>query len=98
MGRDGPAHWGAAVTIAAVCPHCETRFQLQPDLLGKTIRCPNSDCREPFEVVESSPLADVPTPSYADPPTTADAMAPRTVFESTIASPLATACTKDAPR
>jgi hypothetical protein len=62
------------VTIAAVCPHCETRFQLQPDLVGKTIRCPNGDCREPFEVVESAPPVEVPSPSYADPPTTADAM------------------------
>jgi hypothetical protein len=63
---------GAAVTIAAVCPHCETRFQLQPDLVGKTIRCPNGDCREPFEVVEAAAASVEAAPSFADPPTTTD--------------------------
>jgi len=41
------------VSIVAACPHCESRFHLQPDLIGKAMRCPNPDCREPFVVEEA---------------------------------------------
>jgi len=41
------------VSIVAACPHCESRFHLQPDLVGKAMRCPNPDCREPFVVEEA---------------------------------------------
>lgn len=40
------------MTIVVECPHCESRFNLQPDLAGKTMRCPNGDCREIFTVRE----------------------------------------------
>ena len=43
------------MTIAVECPHCETRFRLQPDLAGKAMRCPNSSCREVFEVRPLAP-------------------------------------------
>ena len=38
------------MSIVAECPHCETRFNLQPDLAGKSMRCPNPDCRQVFVV------------------------------------------------
>jgi len=43
------------VSIAAECPHCETRFHLQPELAGRTMRCPNPDCRQVFEVAAALP-------------------------------------------
>lgn len=43
------------MSIAAECPHCETRFHLQPELAGKTMRCPNPDCRQVFEVAAALP-------------------------------------------
>ncbi len=42
--------WESTVTLGVRCPHCESQFQLSPDLLGKSMRCPNTDCREIFEV------------------------------------------------
>jgi hypothetical protein len=59
------------VTIGAECPHCETRFQLNRDLIGKSMRCPNPDCREVFVVSElavASPTPE-PTPDLATAPT-----------------------------
>jgi hypothetical protein len=38
------------VSIVVECPHCESQFNLQPDLVGKSMRCPNNDCREIFVV------------------------------------------------
>ncbi|MFM8273773.1 MAG: hypothetical protein ACKODX_15790, partial [Gemmata sp.] len=43
------------MSIVAQCPHCETRFTLQPELSGKSMRCPNLQCRQVFTV---KPLAD----------------------------------------
>ena len=43
------------MSIVAECPHCESRFHLQPDLIGKAMRCPNPACREPFVVAEAKP-------------------------------------------
>jgi hypothetical protein len=43
------------VSIVAECPHCETRFNLQPDLVGKSMRCPNLDCRQVFTVQPVKP-------------------------------------------
>lgn len=52
------------MSIASECPHCETRFNLQPELAGKVMRCPN--CRDVFEVREVS--APQPAPPPAPPP------------------------------
>jgi outer membrane protein assembly factor BamB len=41
---------GLVVTIPVECPHCESQFFLSPDLLGKSMRCPNPDCRDVFIV------------------------------------------------
>jgi outer membrane protein assembly factor BamB len=58
------------VLIAAVCPHCDSRYSLQPDLLGKAMRCPNPDCREVFvvqadatQVAPASPPPPPPAPA-----------------------------------
>lgn len=41
------------MTTGVVCPHCETRFQLSRDLIGKAMRCPNRDCDEVFVVADA---------------------------------------------
>lgn len=38
------------MTIVAECPHCESKFNLQPQMLGKSMRCPNLSCRNVFTV------------------------------------------------
>lgn len=38
------------MTIGAECPHCESVFQVDAELVGKTMRCPNPVCREVFTV------------------------------------------------
>jgi tetratricopeptide (TPR) repeat protein len=38
------------VSIVVQCPHCETRFNLQAEMNGKTMRCPNLECRMGFVV------------------------------------------------
>jgi outer membrane protein assembly factor BamB len=38
--------------IAIICPHCQSRYQVEPDLRGKAMRCPNPVCRQVFEVKE----------------------------------------------
>ncbi len=38
------------MSIVAQCPHCETRFNLQPEMNGKSMRCPNLECRQVFTV------------------------------------------------
>ena len=53
------------VTIAAECPHCETTYQVAPDLAGKSMRCPNTDCREVFTVGAAGPIG-TPNPTPTD--------------------------------
>jgi outer membrane protein assembly factor BamB len=56
------------VYITLICPHCQKRYQLDPELEGKNIRCPNPACREIIEVQgaiepeEAQPPAE--TPDY----------------------------------
>ena len=50
------------MTINVVCPHCETRLNLQKELLGKSIRCPI--CLDIFLVEETA------APAVAGEPTT----------------------------
>ncbi len=38
--------------ITVYCPHCQSRYQLDPTLRGKRMRCPNNLCRMVFEVRE----------------------------------------------
>ncbi len=53
------------MTIVVECPHCESRYNLQPDMSGKTMRCPNGDCREIFTVQPVDPPKPV-TPVVAE--------------------------------
>jgi hypothetical protein len=60
---------GRPVTIGTECPHCESVFQVAPELVGKSMRCPNPDCREVFTVsgataapVFATPPAPAPSP------------------------------------
>jgi predicted Zn finger-like uncharacterized protein len=39
------------MSVATMCPHCETKFSLSDGLLGKKVRC--KKCNAIFEVVES---------------------------------------------
>ena len=39
--------------IVAYCPECRSRYQLQDDLRGRRMRCPNGACRSIFTVVEA---------------------------------------------
>ncbi len=56
------------MSITTQCPECESRFHLQPDLLGKGMRCPN--CQHVFlvETIDSDPPASTPEDSAPDPP------------------------------
>lgn len=49
------------MSIVAQCPHCDTRFNLQPEMAGKSMRCPNMECRQVFVVRALSATAP-PTP------------------------------------
>ncbi|MCS6864315.1 MAG: PQQ-binding-like beta-propeller repeat protein [Gemmataceae bacterium] len=57
------------MSIVVECPHCQTRFNLQDDMNGKTMRCPNLECRQSF-VVKAKQAAP-PPPVYAPPPPSA---------------------------
>lgn len=46
--------------VTAVCPFCQTRYQVQPALRGHPIRCPNPGCRKIFAVPSDLPLSDDP--------------------------------------
>ena len=42
------------MSIVVQCPHCDTKFNLQPDMIGKSMRCPNLDCRQVFTVQQQA--------------------------------------------
>jgi len=46
--------------IGVECPHCETTFQFDAIMAGKSVRCPNPDCRDVFVV--PGPIAADPVP------------------------------------
>jgi outer membrane protein assembly factor BamB len=54
------------VHISAICPHCETRYQLEPGLRGKRIRCQNRWCQAIFEVRDEAEAAP-PAPREPEP-------------------------------
>jgi outer membrane protein assembly factor BamB len=62
------------VHISVLCPSCGARYQLDPSLRGKQMRCPNTACRAVFEVREESetppPPAAPPKVETPAPPTT----------------------------
>ncbi|MBN9122669.1 MAG: hypothetical protein J0I06_26570, partial [Planctomycetes bacterium] len=54
------------MSIVVQCPHCKTRFNLQSEMNGKSMRCPNLDCRQVFTVKAMEEKG--PAPSYDLPP------------------------------
>ncbi len=38
----------AADKLPAVCPHCQTRYRVRPDIVGRTVQC--KTCQQPFTV------------------------------------------------
>lgn len=61
--------------ITAVCPVCETRYQVQAALRGQAMRCPNPKCRIVFTVLDEgdggSPRRGIPRGPSDPPPKTA---------------------------
>lgn len=53
------------MSIVVQCPHCKTRFTLQSEMNGKSMRCPNLECRQVFTVKAMEEKA---PPSYELPP------------------------------
>lgn len=45
------------MTIGTECPHCESVFQVDAELVGKSMRCPNPTCREVFTVAAAVAVA-----------------------------------------
>lgn len=73
------------MSIVVQCPHCETKFNLQPDMVGKSMRCPNLDCRQVFTVKPQAkeieppkpePIPAVPRPVPVPPPPPAKSRKP----------------------
>src|SRR5438105_9696717 len=54
--------------ITVLCPHCQSRFQIEPSLRGKRMRCPNPICRMIFEVREEERSAPPAPPKLEGPP------------------------------
>lgn len=52
-----------AVTIIAECPHCENKYNLKADLVGKSMRCPNLGCRAVFTVQPINGAGSAPAPT-----------------------------------
>jgi hypothetical protein len=42
------------VQITAICPKCETRYTFDSAFIGKKVKCGKAECREVFEVRQSS--------------------------------------------
>ena len=56
------------MSIVARCPHCDTRFNLQSDMAGKSMRCPNLECRQVFTVTAQEATAPPPELPPEPPP------------------------------
>jgi hypothetical protein len=62
------------VHIVVYCPSCRSRYQIDPQLQGKLMRCPNAACREVFEVradeaeAEQAPKPDSGSPGVTSSP------------------------------
>ncbi len=71
--------------ITVFCPHCQSRYQLDPSLRGKRMRCPNTICRTVFEVQDEAeavpPASPPPAASVAEPASPKKPMATGTVAD-----------------
>lgn len=55
------------MSIVAQCPHCETKFNLAPEMAGKSMRCPNLECRKTFTVKSFGRAVEPPPPPPPEP-------------------------------
>ncbi len=76
------------MSIVAQCPHCETKFNLEPEMAGKQMRCPNFDCRQVFTVKGGARPTEPPAPTPTAKPV-APASTPRVARPTTPAKPKA---------
>jgi hypothetical protein len=44
-----------SATITAICPECQTRYHLKPEMAGRRMRCTNPACRAAFAVEGEAP-------------------------------------------
>ena len=66
--------------IKTTCPQCESTYQVDPDLKGKRMRCPNPICRAIFVVGEPGdvgPSSSLVAPSPPAPPSVATIAQPK---------------------
>jgi outer membrane protein assembly factor BamB len=54
--------------IPVTCPRCQSTYQVEPNLRGKFMRCPNAVCRAVFEVKDEQPPAPEPAPPASNAP------------------------------
>ena len=59
--------------ITVYCPHCQNRYQVEPALRGKRMRCLNTICRTVFEIREDEEQGRgkefaAPPPALGEPP------------------------------
>lgn len=60
--------------LSVTCPRCETTYQVDPDLKGRRMRCPNVLCQTIFQVGEDAPAQpdeQPPAPAEKPPKSTA---------------------------
>src|ERR1700726_189439 len=65
--------------ISATCPHCLSCYQVEPNLRGTHMRCPNSLCRAIFEVRDEDNDGAGNAASTPNPPATAAEAQPKQV-------------------
>ncbi len=53
------------MSIVVPCPHCGTKSNLPAETVGKTVRCPNLDCRKAFTVKPVAKPTEPPAPTPA---------------------------------
>ncbi len=61
MARDFVVH------ITALCPFCQTAYQVQATLRGQLVRCPSAACRKVFPVPEAEPPMEPPAAQSPSP-------------------------------
>ncbi|MBL8809477.1 MAG: DUF1587 domain-containing protein, partial [Planctomycetaceae bacterium] len=49
------------------CPSCRARFRVEEKFLGRTVRCPNTECGKPVRLEASAGLPETPSPQPAEP-------------------------------
>ncbi|MEI7685179.1 MAG: hypothetical protein WCL32_09145, partial [Planctomycetota bacterium] len=53
--------------LTVTCPACQSQYQVDPNLRGKRMRCPNTICRQVFEIPGGEAEAPAPPPVVVSP-------------------------------